>query len=51
MFFGSFNILASFEGYINKILVQNLNILIIVYLDVILIYIEDFGQPHIDVVQ
>ena len=32
---------ASFQGYINKILAEKLNILIIVYLDDILIYTDD----------
>ena len=42
---------ASFQGYINKILAKKLDILIIVYLDNILIYIENPGQPHVDTVR
>ena len=41
MFFKLFNILASFQGYINKILVKKLNIFVIIYLDNIFIYIKD----------
>ena len=41
MFFGLTNALASFQGYINKILAEKLDIYVIVYLDDILIYTED----------
>ncbi len=41
MFFGLANILVMFQGYINKILVEKLNIFIIVYLDKIFIYIKN----------
>ena len=44
------NALASFQGYINKILSEKLDIFVIVYLDNILIYIEDLGQAHVDAV-
>ena len=40
----------SFQDYINKILAEKLNIFVIVYLDNILIYIEDQGQGHIKAV-
>ena len=50
MLFGLSNALASFQGYINKILVEKLNIFIIVYLDHILIYIEASRQAHVDAV-
>ena len=43
MLFELSNALASFQGYINKILVEKLNIFVIVYLDNILIYIEETG--------
>ena len=36
--FGLSNALASFQGYINKILVEKLDIFVIVYLDDIFIY-------------
>ena len=50
MSFGLSNALASFQGYINKILAEKLDIFVIVYLDDILIYIEDQGQGHMEVV-
>ncbi len=39
--FDLFNLPASFQGYINKILAEKLDIFVVVYLDDILIYIED----------
>ena len=42
MFFDLSNILAIFQGYINKILTKKLDIFIIVYLDNILIYTKNF---------
>ena len=42
---------ATFQGDVNKILAKKLDIFIIVYLDDILIYTEDPGQPHIEVVR
>ena len=39
---------ATFQEYVNKILAEKLNILVIVYLDDILIYIKDPGQPHVE---
>ena len=45
------NALTSFQGYINKILTENLDIFVIVYLDDILTYIEDQGQSHVEAVQ
>ena len=41
---------ASFQGYINKILAEKLDIFVIVYLDDILIYTEDPGQGHVEAV-
>ena len=41
MLFGLSNALASFHGYINKILAKKLDIFVIFYLDNILIYTED----------
>ena len=49
--FGLSNALATFQGYINKILAEKLDIFVIVYLDDILIYIEDPGQPHVEAVR
>ena len=45
------NTSASFQGYINKILAERFDIFVIVYLDDMLIYTEDLGQAHIDVVR
>ena len=50
MLFGLSNTPASFPDYINKILNETLDILIVVYLDDILIDTEDPGQPHVEVV-
>ena len=50
MLFGLSNAPASFEGYINKIRAEKLNIFIIVYLDDIFIYTKDQGQAHVDTV-
>lgn len=49
--FGLSNAPASFQGYINKILAEKLNIFVIVYLHNILIYTEDPGQAHVDAVR
>ena len=49
--FGLSNAPATFQEYINKILAEKLNIFVVVYLDNILIYTKDFGQPHVKVVR
>ena len=49
--FGLFNAPASFQGYINKILAEKLNIFVIVYLDDIFIYIKDPGQGYMEAVR
>ena len=49
--FGLSNAPASFQGYINKILAEKLNIFVIVYLDDILIYTENQGQGHVEAVR
>ena len=51
MLFGLFNAPASFQGYINKILLKKLNIFVIIYLDNIFIYNKDPGQGHINAVR
>ena len=43
------NALAIFQGCINKILAKKLDIFVIIYLDDILIYTENPGQPHVEV--
>ena len=48
--FGLSNALASFQGYINKILAEKLDIFVIVYPDDILVYTEDQGQGHVEAV-
>ena len=45
------NILASFQRYINKILIEKLDIFVIIYLDYILIYIDNDGDGHVAAVQ
>ena len=50
MLFGLSNSPASFQGYINKILAEKLDIFIIVYLNDIVIYTKDPGQAHVDAV-
>ena len=47
MLFGLINALASFQGYINKIFAEKLDIFDIVYLDDILIYTNDDGDGHV----
>ena len=51
IFFGLSNAPASFQGYINRILAEKLNVFVIVYLDNILIYTKDEGQGHVEAVQ
>ena len=48
--FGLSNVPASFQGYINKILFEKLDIFVIVYLEDILIYTEDPSQGHVEAV-
>ena len=44
------NVPASFQGYINKILAEKLDIFVIMYLNDILIYINNPGQEHMEAV-
>ena len=45
--FGLSNALPTFQGYINKILAETLDVFVIIYLDNIFIYTKDLGQPNI----
>ena len=45
------NTSISFQGYINKVLVEKLDTFVIVYLDNIFIYIKDLGQEYVEVMQ
>ncbi len=49
--FGLTNAPATFQGYINKILAEKLNIFVIVYLDNILIYTESEGEEHVQAIR
>ncbi len=48
MLFWLSNIPATFKRYINKILVEKLNIFIIIYYDNIFIYIENNKKSYIE---
>ncbi len=48
--FGLTNAPATFQGYINQILAEKLDVIIIVYLNDILIYIESEGEKHVQAV-
>ena len=48
--FGLTNGPAIFQGYINKILVEKLNVFIIVYLDDIFIYTKNKGKEYVKAV-
>lgn len=50
MFFGFSDAPANFQKYINKILAKRLNVFIIIYLNDILVYTKNSGQPHIKMV-
>ncbi len=50
MSFGLTKASAMFQGYINKILAEKLDIFVIVYLNDILIYIESKGKEYIEAV-
>lgn len=45
------NVLASFQGYINKIAAKKFEVFVIMYLDNIFIYTEDPENASINMVQ
>ena len=49
--FGLSNAPATFQGYVNKILAEKLDIFVVVYLDNILIYTKDLGQPYVEAIR
>ena len=51
MRFGIFNAPASFQGYVNKILAEKLDVFVIMYFDDILIYTEDASQGYMEFVR
>ena len=51
MLFDLSNSPAIFQEYVNKILDEKIDIFVIVYLDDILIYTEDPGQPHVEAIR
>ena len=48
--FDFFNALATFQGYVNKILAKKLDVFVIIYLDNILISTKDLGQAHVEAI-
>ena len=48
--FGLSSTPGTFQGYVNMILAKKLDMFIIVFLDDILIYSKNLGQPHVEVV-
>ena len=51
MNFGLFNVQASFQSYINKILAKKFHVFIMVYLDNIFIYTKDECQSLVEIIQ
>ena len=49
--FGLTNAPATFQSYINKILAEKLDVIVIVYLDDILIYTKDESESHVQAVR
>ncbi len=42
---------ATFQGYINKILAEKLDVFVIVYLDDNLIYTKSVGKEHVEAIK
>ncbi len=51
MLFSLTNALATFQGYINKILIEKYDVFVIVYFDNILIYTKSEGKEYMETVQ
>ena len=51
MSFGLINALASLQGCVNKILVEKFDIFVIMYLDDILIFTNDYGDGYVSAVR
>ena len=51
MLFGLSNAPTTFQGYINKIFAEKLDIFVVVYLDNILIYTKDLEQLYIKAIR
>ena len=49
--FRLFNIPASFQGYINKILAKKPNFFVIIYINDIFIYTKDLDQGYMEAVK
>ena len=50
MLFSLSNASVIFQGYVNKILAEKLDIFIIIYLNDLLIYIKNLGQPNVEAI-
>lgn len=50
-YFNFSNTLASFQGYVNKILAKKLNLFVIMYLNNILIYTKDLKQDYVKAIR
>ena len=48
--FGLTNVPKTFQGYVNKILAEKLNIFVIVYLDNILMYTKNPRKAHVEAI-
>ena len=48
--YGLSNIPAMFQGYINKILIEKLDIFVIIYLNDMLIYTKDLEHSQVEAV-
>ena len=51
MLFSPSNTVASFQSYVNKIVLKELDVFVNIYLDEILIYIKNTGQSHMEAIR